>query len=206
MSNPKYCKLNEEKSRHTFKLVLLGDSSVGKTSIARRMTSNTFSEFQESTIGASFMTKHFETSKESINYEIWDTAGQERYRSLAPMYYRGAHCVFLVFDLTNRDSYEAIKNWEKEIKNNAKDVVLTILIGNKSDLCVSRQIAEREVEEYAESISAKYYETSAKSGIRINTMLDYMNKMLPRLHKTPVTESLSLDRECRIPGRRSKCC
>ena len=70
MSNPKYCKLVEGKSRHTFKLVLLGDSSVGKTSIARRMTSNTFSEFQESTIGASFMTKHYETSKEIINYEI----------------------------------------------------------------------------------------------------------------------------------------
>lgn len=206
MSNPKYCKLVEGKTRHTFKLVLLGDSSVGKTSIARRMTSNTFSEFQESTIGASFMTKHYETSKEIINYEIWDTAGQERYRSLAPMYYRGAHCVFLVFDLTNRDSYESIKSWQKEIKNNAKDVVLIILIGNKSDLCASRQVAEREVEEYAESISAKYYETSAKSGIRIDKLQDYMNKMLPRLYKEPVTESLSLERECRIPGRRSKCC
>ena len=206
MSNPKYCKLVEGKSRYTFKLVLLGDSSVGKTSIARRMTSNTFSEYEESTIGASFMTKHIETSKEQINYEIWDTAGQERYRSLAPMYYRGAQCVFLVFDLTNRDSYESIKNWEKEIKNNAKDVVLTILIGNKSDLCATRKIAESEVEEYAESISAKYYETSAKSGIRIDVMQDYMNKMLPRLHKSPVTESLSLHRECRIPGRRSKCC
>ena len=206
MSTPNYCKLNEEKSQHTFKLVLLGDSSVGKTSITRRMITNTFSEFQDSTIGASFITKHVETSKENINYEIWDTAGQERYRSLAPMYYRGAHCVFLVFDLTNRDSYDAIKNWEKEIKNNAKDVVLTILIGNKSDLCVSRQMPEREVEEYAESISAKYYETSAKSGIRINTIQDYMNKMLPRLHKTPVTESLSLDRERRISDRRSKCC
>ena len=70
MSNPKYCKLNEEKSRHTFKLVLLGDSSVGKTSIARRMTSNTFSEFQESTIGASFMTKHIETSKAVLLHRI----------------------------------------------------------------------------------------------------------------------------------------
>lgn len=198
--------LDESKPQHTFKVVLLGDSSVGKTSIVKRMITNTFSKFQDSTIGASFITKHVETPNETINYEIWDTAGQERYRALAPMYYRGAHCIMLVFDVTRRDSYDAIKKWNNEIEKISQDVILKILVGNKSDLYEKRQIVEREIENYAESVGVKYYETSAKSGIKIPEILDYMNKMLPQLYKGPVTDSLSLDRNCRVQERRSKCC
>lgn len=206
MLNPNNCKIDESKAKHTFKVVLLGDSSVGKTSIVKRMITNSFSKFQDSTIGASFITKCVETPKDFINYEIWDTAGQERYRALAPMYYRGAHCIILVYDLTHRDTYNAIKNWNKELEKNTQDVILKILVGNKSDLYEKREMVEREMEEYAESIDAKYYETSAKSGIKIEEILHYMNKMLPQLYKRPDPVSLSLDRNCRVNGRRSKCC
>ena len=206
MSNANYSNIIEAKSMYMFKLVLLGDSSVGKTSITKRIINNTFSEFQDSTIGASFMTKCIETPNEIINYEIWDTAGQERYRALAPMYYRGAHCVFLVFDITNRESFISIKDWEREIKKNVKDIILVILIGNKSDLYTKRKLSEREIVNYAESIGARYYETSAKSGIHIEEMLQYMNKMLPDLYKPPISQSLSLDRNYQNTERRSRCC
>lgn len=206
MSNQNNHNNIEVKSKYKFKLVLLGDNSVGKTSITRRIITNGFSDFQDSTIGASFMTKCIETTNKIINYEIWDTAGQERYRALAPMYYRGAHCVFIVFDITNKDSYDSLKVWEKEIRKNGRDVLLTILIGNKTDLYAKRKIAEQEVLLYADSIGAKYYETSAKLGLRINEIQHYMNKMLPELYNPPISESFSIDEKIQNPGRRYKCC
>ena len=114
----------------SYKVVLVGDTGVGKSSIATQFANNEFSEFQESTIGAAFFSKSMEIDGTSYKIDVWDTAGQERYHSLTPMYYRGAKIALIVFDITNLLSYEKMKQWADEIKNSVNNIVITI-VGNK---------------------------------------------------------------------------
>ena len=102
-------------TQNRFKLVLLGDSAVGKSCLATRFVNDDYHEFQEPTIGAAFLTKEIIVNDKKITFEIWDTAGQERYKSLAPMYYRGASAALIVFDITSRDSFNGAKLWINEI-------------------------------------------------------------------------------------------
>lgn len=99
-----------------FKLVLLGDSAVGKSSLVLRFVRGQFFEYQESTIGAAFLTQTVALNDTTVKFEIWDTAGQERYHSLAPMYYRGAAAAIVVYDITNRDTFQRAKQWVKELQ------------------------------------------------------------------------------------------
>merc|ERR1712195_323291 len=99
-----------------FKLVLLGDSAVGKSSLVLRFVRGQFFEYQESTIGAAFLTQNVSLNDYTVKFEIWDTAGQERYHSLAPMYYRGAAAAVVVYDITNADSFQRAKSWVKELQ------------------------------------------------------------------------------------------
>lgn len=121
-----------------FKLVLLGDSSVGKSSIVHRFVKDSFDELRESTIGAAFLSQTIKIKAEEqeedvvIKFEIWDTAGQERYKSLAPMYYRNANAALVVYDLTQKDSLVKARSWVEELKNKVGDEDLVIfLVGNK---------------------------------------------------------------------------
>ncbi|CAI1551274.1 hypothetical protein SEUBUCD646_0K02340 [Saccharomyces eubayanus] len=136
-----------------FKLVLLGDSSVGKSSIVHRFVKDTFDELRESTIGAAFLSQsitiHPNDGNEAnakgvvVKFEIWDTAGQERYKSLAPMYYRNANAALVVYDITQEDSLQKARNWVDELKNKVGDDDLVIyLLGNKVDLCLGTPDAE----------------------------------------------------------------
>ncbi|KAF4020742.1 hypothetical protein G4228_012442 [Cervus hanglu yarkandensis] len=123
-----------------FKLVLLGESAVGKSSLVLRFVKGQFHEFQESTIGAAFLTQTVCLDDTTVKFEIWDTAGQERYHSLAPMYYRGAQAAIVVYDITNEESFARAKNWVKELQRQASPNIVIALSGNKADLANKRAV------------------------------------------------------------------
>ncbi|MEE8478850.1 MAG: GTP-binding protein, partial [Candidatus Neomarinimicrobiota bacterium] len=120
------------------KVVFLGDTSVGKSCLAVRFVRNDFFEFQEPTIGAAFLSKTMTYNNKRYKFEIWDTAGQERYRSLAPMYYRGARAAVIVYDITHEDSFKGAKSWIRELKKKTSNCLI-ILVGNKIDLKEKRK-------------------------------------------------------------------
>ena len=162
-----------------YKCVLVGDSAVGKSSVAHRYISNDFYEFQEPTIGAAFMAKKLNIDDREVRLEIWDTAGQERYRSLAPMYYRNASVAIVVYDITKASSFEGAKSWIKEISKRAKSNCMIVLLGNKSDLENERKIDENEVNTYIENRDILHFKTSAKTGLNIKRIFsETINKLL----------------------------
>ena len=114
-----------------FKVVLLGESAVGKSSLVLRFVKREFHEFQESTIGAAFLTQTVQIDDTTVKFEIWDTAGQERYHSLAPMYYRGAQAALIVYDITSKDSFLKAQNWVRGLQRQANANIVIALVGNK---------------------------------------------------------------------------
>ncbi len=114
-----------------FKVVLLGESAVGKSSLVLRFVKREFHEFQESTIGAAFLTQTVQIDDTTVKFEIWDTAGQERYHSLAPMYYRGAQAALIVYDITSKESFLKAQNWVRELQRQANANIVIALVGNK---------------------------------------------------------------------------
>eukprot|EP00754_Rhynchopus_humris_P010929 Rhum_TRINITY_DN14186_c14_g10::Rhum_TRINITY_DN14186_c14_g10_i1::g.73036::m.73036/K07889/RAB5C; Ras-related protein Rab-5C len=164
----------------SFKLVLLGESAVGKSSIVLRFVRQDFLEHQEATIGAAFLTQVVNLGdQQSIKFEIWDTAGQERYKSLAPMYYRGAAAAVIVYDITNMDSYIRAKNWVQELQRQGDSSVVIALAGNKSDLSENRVVETAEAQAYADEKNLVFYECSAKANVNINDIFISIAKKLP---------------------------
>lgn len=175
-----------------FKVVLLGESAVGKSSIVHRFVKNTFDDMRESTIGAAFLTQSIvlPESNTTIKFEIWDTAGQERYKSLAPMYYRKANAALCVYDITSHASFEKAQDWIKELKRQAPEGIVICLVGNKSDLHDERQVTQQEIDDYILQISDNqskivYNDCSAKTG---EGVLETFNKIAREL---PVEEAIS---------------
>ncbi|PHJ19373.1 rab 5 [Cystoisospora suis] len=164
-----------------FKLVLLGDTSVGKSCLVVRFAKDEFYEYQESTIGAAFMTQSVDLGSCIVKFEIWDTAGQERYRSLAPMYYRGAAAAVVVYDITNRDSFQGAKSWIQELQTvSDRCNVIIALAGNKEDLNADRQVPKQEAQQYADEHGILFIETSAKTGHNVNELFyEIGKKVLP---------------------------
>ncbi|XP_059081437.1 ras-related protein Rab-5C-like [Tigriopus californicus] len=163
-----------------FKLVLLGESAVGKSSLVLRFVKGQFHEFQESTIGAAFLTQTLCLDDTTVKFEIWDTAGQERYHSLAPMYYRGAQAAIVVYDITNQDTFTRAKNWVKELQRQARPDIVIALAGNKCDLAQKRLVEYEEANAYAEENGLLFMETSAKSANNVNEIFLAIARKLPR--------------------------
>ena len=173
-----------------FKIAVLGNSGVGKSSIMSKYVHNTFDEFNPPTIGAAFLTKDIYLSNRTIKLEIWDTAGQERYRSLAPMYYRGAGAIIVIYDITSADSYASAKEWISEVRKNGKSVIA--LVGNKLDKNEKRKVDLNEVKSYVEIEKFIHAEISAKTGEGINELFQLVAEKIPNSLEIPPTQSLYL--------------
>ncbi|CAL5978744.1 Rab1a [Hexamita inflata] len=156
-----------------FKVALVGDTGVGKTCLAVRFVSNIFNIAQASTSGASFMRKTLTIDDKTIKFQIWDTAGQEKFRSLAPMYYRSAAAVVVVFDVTRRASFEDVQYWIKEVKTNGDKDAIIVVVGNKIDKS-GRNVTAEEANSYAKSIQAFYIEASAQTGEGVTSIFTHL--------------------------------
>ena len=172
-----------------FKLVLLGDTAVGKSCLVVRFVRDEFFEFQEPTIGAAFLTQTVALDDATVKFEIWDTAGQERYRSLAPMYYRGAAAAIVVYDVTNKDSFAGAKSWVKELQRRGDPNVVIALAGNKADLPPSmRKVEREEAAAYAEENGILHLETSAKNANNVKALFVEIAKKLPKTQQVAERE------------------
>ena len=158
---------SEQEAQIVLKLLLLGDSSVGKTSILLKYISNKFDESSISTVGVDYMDKIIDYNKFKIKLQIWDTSGEEKFRTITKNFYRNADGLLVVFDLTKKESYDHIRSWINEAKEN-NDKLKTILIGNKLDLKDERIVTIDVAKQFAEKNNLKYIETSAKDGTNIN--------------------------------------
>lgn len=149
-------------STYNLKVVLLGEGCVGKTSIVLRYVEDKFNNKHISTLQASFLTKRITVGDKRVQLNIWDTAGQERFHALGPIYYRASNGAILVYDITDQDSFQKVKNWVKELKKMlGTDIVITI-VGNKTDLDKDRTVHIDEAQSYAQAVGATFFETSAK--------------------------------------------
>ncbi|OJJ83861.1 Rab family GTPase [Aspergillus glaucus CBS 516.65] len=180
-----------------FKLVLLGESAVGKSSLVLRFVKDQFDDYRESTIGAAFLTQTISLDENTtVKFEIWDTAGQERYKSLAPMYYRNANCAVVVYDITQavwredanrvdleQSSLDKAKSWVKELQRQANENIVIALAGNKLDLVNEspdkRAIPTADAEAYAREAGLLFFETSAKTSSNVQELFTAIAKKLP---------------------------
>jgi len=163
-----------------FKLVLLGESAVGKSSLVLRFVKGQFLEYQESTIGAAFLTQTICLNDVTVKFEIWDTAGQERYHSLAPMYYRGAQAAIIVYDVTSMESFQRAQTWVKELQRQGNPNIVIAFAGNKLDLESNRKVPIEESQSFCDENGILFMETSAKSGANVNELFVAIAKKLPK--------------------------
>jgi len=152
---------------YLFKLLLIGDSGVGKSCLLLRFADDTYTESYISTIGVDFKIRTIELDGKTIKLQIWDTAGQERFRTITSSYYRGAHGIIVVYDITDQESFNNVKQWLAEIDRYACENVNKLLVGNKSDLTTKRAVELNSAKEYADQLGIPFLETSAKSATNV---------------------------------------
>uniref|UniRef100_A0A8C2CQC4 Ras-related protein Rab-21 n=1 Tax=Cyprinus carpio TaxID=7962 RepID=A0A8C2CQC4_CYPCA len=164
---------------YSFKVVLLGEGCVGKTSLVLRYCENKFNDKHITTLQASFLTKKLNITGKRVNLAIWDTAGQERFHALGPIYYRDSNGAILVYDVTDEDSFQKVKNWVKELRKMLGNEICLCIVGNKIDLEKERHVSVEEAEGYAVSVGAKHYPTSAKLNKGLEELfLDLCKRMM----------------------------
>ena len=173
-----------------YKIVVIGDINVGKTSILSRFRYGTFEPNYIPTVGIDFFTKNIFHDDKAIRLILWDTAGQERFRSLIPSYLRNADCIIIVFDITNKDSFLSVDHWLKDVKTHSLQHTFFILCGNKSDLKDKRNVSEKEIQDFIEKNSLEYIECSAMSGEGVKKLF---NCIAINLGEINFSKSLSVD-------------
>ena len=176
-----------------FKIVLIGDTSVGKTNILSKYLSDEFDPDSKATVGVEFGTKNFKIENNIVKVQIWDTAGQERYRSITNAYYKGAKGSLLVYDITNKKSFENLDRWISDLKTNGDSNISIVLLGNKSDLENLRQISTEEGKQKAEFYKFAFMETSALNGHNIEKAFDELISDVYKNHKELFEKSAKVE-------------
>ena len=163
-----------------FKIVLIGDTSVGKTNILSKYLTDEFDAKSKATVGVEFGVKNFKIENNIVKVQIWDTAGEERYRSITNAYYKGAKGSLLVYDITNKKSFENVEKWISDLKANADEDISMILLGNKTDLEDKRVVSTEEGKNKAEFYNLTFMETSALNG---NNIQEAFNELIMDVYK-----------------------
>ena len=190
---------------HLFKILLIGDPNVGKSSLLLRFADDTFESSYLSTIGVDFKIRTVNVGGKTIKLQIWDTAGQERFRTITSSYYRNAHGIFIVYSIDNIQSFENVDSWLREV-NRYSDDTAKILIGNKADS--NRVVSKEEAEEYAERRGIYFLETSAKDSTNVNEAFEKLTKDIlenidDRIDNTPHHYTVPTVKK---PKKINKCC
>ena len=172
---------------HIFKVLIIGNSSVGKSNILLRYTDNIFNDSFLPTIGVDFKIKNITVNNQRIKLNIWDTAGQERFKTITSTYYKGSHGIVLVYDITDRESFNNINNWVSEVKKNAGSNVVMLLVGNKCDLESDRVVTTKEGQDFANMLGISFLETSAKADLNVretfNVLAKQVHELLPEAQR-----------------------
>lgn len=163
---------------HLFKLVLIGDSGVGKSCLLLRFADDNFTDSYISTIGVDFRFRTITIDKKTVKLQIWDTAGQERFRTITSAYYRGADGIIMVYDVTSQESFEHIEEWMSEVDRYANENTTKLIVGNKADLVDQKQVAEEDARKFAEKLGISLIETSAKTATNVDSAFLTMAKEL----------------------------
>ena len=170
------------------KLILVGDSGVGKTNILSKYLKNNFDPDSKATVGVEFGTKNIEIDNKKIKVQIWDTAGQERYKSITSTYYKGAKGAFIVYDITRKSTFDNIDKWIGDLKNNGDENMIVYLVGNKSDLNDMREVRKDEAMTKSEKYNIAFSETSALYGDNIHKIFqDLMEKVYINFYRNANT-------------------
>ncbi|RWV93934.1 hypothetical protein BHE74_00047516 [Ensete ventricosum] len=181
---------SEDEFDYLFKVVLIGDSGVGKSNLLSRFTRNHFSLDSKSTIGVEFATRTLQVEGRMVKAQIWDTAGQERYRAITSAYYRGALGAFLVYDVTKPKSFENANRWLKELRDHADSNIVIMLVGNKTDLKHLRAITSEDAQSFAEKEGVSFLETSALEAINVEKAFQIILAEIYRIiSKKPLSSS-----------------
>ncbi|KAI0263358.1 ras-domain-containing protein [Gloeopeniophorella convolvens] len=165
------------------KIVLLGDQSVGKTSLITRFMYDTFDNTYQATIGIDFLSKTLYLDDRTVRLQLWDTAGQERFRSLIPSYIRDSTVAIVVFDITNRQSFLSTAKWIEDVRSERGNDVMVVLVGNKADLSDKRQVTLEEATAKAQGLNLMFMETSAKAGHNVKSLFKKIAMSLPGMEK-----------------------
>ncbi|XP_065334950.1 ras-related protein Rab-35 [Cloeon dipterum] len=196
---------------HLFKLLIIGDSGVGKSSLLLRFADNTFSGSYITTIGVDFKIRTVEVDGERVKLQIWDTAGQERFRTITSTYYRGTHGVIVVYDVTNGESFANVKRWLHEIEQNC-EVVNRILVGNKNDSPDKKVVLTEDAQRFADQMGIQLFETSAKDNINVEDMFMSITRQVLHSKKERRDRQNQGNETFKITGSgksrksKSKCC
>ncbi|XP_028327655.1 ras-related protein Rab-25-like [Gouania willdenowi] len=176
---------SDEAYNFVFKVVLIGESGVGKTNLLSRFTKNEFNHDSRTTIGVEFSTRTVQLGGFTAKAQIWDTAGLERYRAITSAYYRGAVGALMVYDITKHPTYDGVERWLKELYEHAESNIVIMLVGNKSDLESERSVPTEEARRYAENRGLLFLETSALQSTNVEAAF---NHVLTEIHKRLATK------------------
>lgn len=202
---------NIENSDLTFKLIVIGDSGVGKSCITKMAIQNKFDEETQATVGFEFYTFNLEINSKKVQLQTWDTCGQESYKSLISNFYRNTGLSILVYSVTSRESFENIHLWLKELKSFSSPDILIFLIGNKTDLVEERVVSTEEGESLAREIQANaYIESSAKTGFNVNDIFTNAGRFLyiqyTDVNKKAVSHNKGVKLNSKNIKKNGKCC
>jgi Ras-related protein Rab-1A len=197
---------------YLFKLIIIGDTGIGKSCLLNRFSDDMYSDEYISTIGVDFKIRTIEIDGRVCKLQIWDTAGQERFRTITSSYYRGAHGIIIVFDITNPETFTNCEMWLNEVQRYASENAKRILVGTKSDLADRRKVAFSDAQEFTEKHGMEYIETSAKTGANVEVAFFNLAKQLcgtNRILKEIQFNSQGIGEvkpQSYDPYDRSKCC